>query len=358
MKTPLRILTRPTLLSTMRASCLLVATVTASFCWAIPHTAHADDASTRRMVARKLFDEGRELMRDGNLAEACPKLAESLALHRGGGTLLNLALCHERSGRTATAWLGYKEALTMAQRDNNPSRVAFATEHIAALEPKLSYVTIQVEESSRVSDLEVTFDGTPLGHASWGTALPADPGTHLVRASAPSRRPWEHRFELKGPSERQSVAVPVLELIDAPNVVGATEPSTPAKTQKEHPAPPATSEAAVDTGTEGSSFWKTACIGSGATLLGVGAVASIVAWSKKSSVDDQCDGKSCYPEAEGDWNTANDWATVGTVGVVGGGLLLAAGLFLIPSDSAQDTGPSVSVGVGPGGARVGGQWRF
>src|SRR3954454_5915906 len=55
-------------------------------------------------AAEWLFREGRTLMKKRDFLGACPKLEESLRLDPAVGTLMNLAECEERIGRTASAW--------------------------------------------------------------------------------------------------------------------------------------------------------------------------------------------------------------------------------------------------------------
>jgi hypothetical protein len=177
----------------------------------IVQLAQADTASNDALVARTLFDEGRSLMGAGNHALACPKFAESMRLNPGGGTLLNLALCHETVGRMATAWLEYKDALAMARRDGRPEREKFALEHINALEPRLSQLTVQVDEEARVPGLELKLDGTQLGQASWGVELPVDGGEHRVEASAPGKKAWAQTVDVAAEADRKTLTVPELE---------------------------------------------------------------------------------------------------------------------------------------------------
>jgi hypothetical protein len=197
---------------TIVASCALLATVLS----AAPARADSNSA-----LAEALFGEGKQLMNAGNAREACPKFEESYRLDPAAGTLLNLALCHERLGRTATAWSEFKDAVTTARKDGRADREKFAAEHVKTLEPTLSRLTVVVPQGSRVAGLEIKVDNTALGEALWGTALPFDPGTHLVTATAPHKRAWTSSIELGAKSDRREVSVGLL--VDEP-----TDQSVPA----------------------------------------------------------------------------------------------------------------------------------
>ena len=104
--------------------------------------AHA--GSSDQVTAEALFSEGRRLMTAGKLDEACPKFAESQRLDPAPGTLLNLAACYERAGKTASAWNAFREAEVAAGRAGQKDRAAFAKKQWTRLETKLSLVTISL----------------------------------------------------------------------------------------------------------------------------------------------------------------------------------------------------------------------
>jgi len=99
-------------------SVLVLAGLLLAVILAVPSSAQADDEAK----ARQLFKEGRALLKEGKLDEACAKLAKSMNTYASVGPLLNLALCHEMQGRTATAFDEYSLAARLAERAGRPDR--------------------------------------------------------------------------------------------------------------------------------------------------------------------------------------------------------------------------------------------
>jgi hypothetical protein len=191
----------------------------------------AAQTETELALAETLYRQARDLMAAGNYAEACPKLKESYRIDPGTGTLLNLAACYEAEGKLASAWLGYASAVIAARRDRRPDRVKYAEEHMQALEPKLSKLTVLVPADSDLPDLEIKLDGVVLGRASRGVPAPVDPGEHIVEASAPGREPWKTSVNIGAEADLQNVTVPPLAPASAP-------PQAPAPVQPPAPATP------------------------------------------------------------------------------------------------------------------------
>ncbi|HYQ27045.1 MAG TPA: hypothetical protein VER04_07495, partial [Polyangiaceae bacterium] len=61
-------------------------------------------AGSRRVQADLLLQQARALMDSGQVAAACAKFEASETLENRLDTLLHLADCYERAGRTASAW--------------------------------------------------------------------------------------------------------------------------------------------------------------------------------------------------------------------------------------------------------------
>lgn len=163
---------------------------------AVGRPATAQEGSSAAL-AEKLYVEGQQLMRAGDpesLKQACEKLAASQRLDPGLGTLLNLALCHERTDRTALAWSEYMEAAAQAAHARDAERERFARDHVSALEPKLRRIAVDV--SPRVAGAQVTLDAQPLPEAVALSEMPVDPGRHTIEVTAPGKKRWSRAIDV------------------------------------------------------------------------------------------------------------------------------------------------------------------
>ncbi len=157
--------------------------------------------------ANELFKQGRDLVLHGKYAEACPKFKEAQTLRPGVGTLLNLADCYERLGRTASALRTFQKAEAEAT-EKQDDRATFASERIDALQPRLVRLGVYLPAENLVEGLEIFVNGVRLDPAKLGTQTPRDPGAYTVSASAPGRQPWSEQVFIT--RDDQNVTVPRL----------------------------------------------------------------------------------------------------------------------------------------------------
>jgi hypothetical protein len=255
-------------------------------------------------LAHELFDQGRALMERGDYDHACGKFEESRRLDPGGGggTVLNLALCEEKRGRTGTAWALFRTARSLAGRDRREDRQQFADEHIAALTPRLSRLRIVVPTTATVSGLTVQRNGVALRTSEWGESLVVDPGTQIVEARAPGYR--ANRFQVTAPSEGETLTVYVPALKPLPSE--PAKPSPPAVRRR----PPTVAEVLVG--------------GAGLTAMAVGTAFGLRAINRQGNADSLCpDYEHCDPQGITLSADAARDGRISTVTFVGGATLLA-----------------------------------
>jgi hypothetical protein len=299
------------------------------------NAARADDAGAQ---AQTLFDEGKRLMDAEDYAAACPKLAESQRLDPGNGTLARLASCHEKQGKTATAWSEFAELVTSAQRAGQADRERFARQRIAVLEPHLSRLTIIVPaDVATTVGLVVRRDAIAVGDAAWGIGIPVDPGDHAIEATAPGRLPWSSHVAIGAAGDTKQVTVPALAAVEAP-------PAPVAVTDT--PAAPITSDVAPVTGGRSSQkTWGLVLGGVGIVGLGVGSYFGVQALSTSSKVRQECPSAACGSTGALQQNDdARSDARLADVGLaVGAGALVAGSLlyFLAPSSAGLRVAPAV-----------------
>jgi hypothetical protein len=175
--------------------------------------AEADNAAR----AEELFRGGKEHLAAGDYAQACPLLADSYRLDPATGTLLALALCHEREGKLASALDEYRDVAVRSRAQSRPDREAAAREKIAALEGNISTLTIDAAPAAQVRALQVRINGALLEPERLGTPLPLDGGSALIEASAEGRQPWSTSLTLAASGDALTLAIPALEPL-APEV--------------------------------------------------------------------------------------------------------------------------------------------
>jgi hypothetical protein len=159
--------------------------------------------------AEALFRDGKQLMKEGKLAEACAAFEGSERAEHNVATLLSLADCRGKNRQYASAWALFLQADSQTRSD--PSKAVLNTtakRRAHTLESRLSYLTINVPDESRIPDLLVTRDGAPVDPAEWNRAIPADGGSHVIAGKAPGHEPWSTTVTLRPESDKQAVEVP------------------------------------------------------------------------------------------------------------------------------------------------------
>jgi hypothetical protein len=318
--------------------------------------ARADD----RAIAQKLFAEGRALMAEGKVAEACPKFAAAAQLSPTAGVRLNLADCYARLGKTAAAWAKADEALAIAERAGDSAAARLAHDRLAALQPDLDYLTISVARESTVEGLEVTLDGEKIPGAAWGTALPIDPGEHEVAVQAPGHKPWSTKTTVTGKAQRSNIAVPALVAEETTEPPVPTAAPQPARPQVETPTVAVQPVTDGDRGRGLAHALGLVGAGLGFVGLGVGTAFALEASSKKSQyqqeqLDGHCVTEGCVSLSKDAVSAAN----ASTVAFLVGGALAAAGAlvwFTAPADEGRTVGVVPAAGPQSLGAVVSGTW--
>jgi hypothetical protein len=294
----------------------------------------------KKAVAEALFSRAKALDEAGKYAEACPLFAESQRIDPGLGTMLWLADCYESNGQTASAWAQFREAIGVAALRKDP-REKVAQARSAALEPKVSKLTVQVPAAVVVPGLEIRRDGVPLSQAEWGLSLPIDPGAHTFTAVAPGHKPWSSTLQVGTVASASTQEVPPLEVAPEPLLPGSS------------PAPVAVP------------LWGTqrvaglAAGAAGVVALGIGGYFSLHAKSTydASNQNGLCNSNNqCNPTGQQDRTDAQSAAGVATVMMIAGGVVLAGGavlFFTAPRATSTRTGVQVTPLVGPGEAGLG-----
>ncbi len=308
---------------------------------AIAQASPASAESQNEAAARSLFNDGRQLLKAAHYEEACSKFEAARKLFVSTGLLLNLADCHERIHRTASAWTEFGDAAETAAAAGRSKDEAEAKRRQAALEERLSRLTVAVD--SPASDEIVKRDGAPIERSAWDTALPVDPGAHVLTAEASGRRSWSESVSVGEGGGTVVARIPPLAPlaaaephIPAPLTVG--EPDSEARGLRDLDRRPGSGQRAAS--------WIVG--GAGAAALVTSGVLGVVAKSQYSSAESETGSARIADSSQ-----AGKLADVATAVAVGGAVAALAGIILwvaAPSDP-------IAVGLSGGSVFLSGRFE-
>ena len=278
-------------------------------------------------------------------AEACPKFEESLRLDAGMGTQFNLAHCWEKLGRSASAWALFLDVAAAAKASDQPEREAAAKDRASALEGKLTRLRLVVPEPA--DNAKIYRDEQEVGSAAWGTAMPIDPGNHVIRVEAPGKKAWTQELKLPPNARTFSVTVPTLESLPVAQQMSA-EP-------KAATAPAYASAPRDDGGGRGANVAALIVGGIGVAGLATGTVFALQGYSDNREAlklcrtgdnKNECDGP---PERERHEQLVKDAKREQLIGLVtlsiGGAAVATATVLLLTA--AGDAPEQASLEVSP-----------
>jgi hypothetical protein len=280
-----------------------------------------------RRTAQQELTQAQALKKEGNLEQALTHFEESQRLDPKLATLMELADCAEQLGKLVEAQAHWAAARDKAKQDEKPQSRQKATDRLAAVEKRVPHLTLQLAADAP-ADAQVLLDDVALDRASLGTAMPANPGEHLVVVKAADRE--DARFPVKlVDGDNQTVPIAA-----APKAAPPPPPPPP----KAAPPPKQVDEGGSSLSLDSGSSRRTIAMvvgGVGVVGIGVGAGFWAVGWRDRSRLGFTSDRQMLF----------------GKLSVIGGGALLATGILLYvtaPSGDAKTARlpvtPTLSVG--------------
>ncbi len=172
-------------------------------------------------LAEHLFKEGVAAMGRNDWVAACEAFAGSNDADPSPGTEINLGVCNERQGKTATAWGWYRTAAGLAEQRSLRDRAELARKEGERLEPKLRKLVVELRDTT--AGITVTRNGASLPSSAVGREIPVDPGEHVIEASGKGKQPFKTTVRLQPGPGVDRVEIPIL--ADAPEAKAIPGPS-------------------------------------------------------------------------------------------------------------------------------------
>jgi hypothetical protein len=168
----------------------------AAIAWLVPSTAFAESAA-------ELIQRGKDQVQAGQIDAGCETLSQAEAMEPNVDSIGLVAACHEKQGRTATAYREYLETATRAANAHD-EREGYARDQAARLSPSVARLTIHVFAGDK---LDVTLSAKPIDSAALAAPILVDPGAIQIAATEPGGKKWSTNVQIQS-SDQRVVDVP------------------------------------------------------------------------------------------------------------------------------------------------------
>jgi hypothetical protein len=329
-------------------------------------SASSSSESLDDLKAQKLFLEGRSLLNKGEPQAACDVLEQSKAITPALATLLNLGLCHQYSGRLATAHDYFRWAEVEATLTGDRERREVAHDDAAAIAARRATIVLRVPGGMGEA-LEVQIDEVPRTREVWEKPMYIDAGEHRISVQSSDGASWDAIVSVVD-GGRHLVVIPDLRTMVTTHGPLTTAPELPAS-EADAVAPPVVSPDPIsditlepvrpqsDGGLGTPRIVALTLAGGGLLALGASLIYTLDASSKFDESSPLCRSNNrCTPRGVQMREDAHASATRATVLCVSGGAALvgAVALWML---SAPASAPSDSLALDIGTRSIGAQWR-
>ncbi|HEY5376570.1 MAG TPA: hypothetical protein VIK01_22975 [Polyangiaceae bacterium] len=302
-----------------------------------------EDSAAETAAARTLAVDGLKLAQAGKCDEAIPKLDRAEKLHHSAIVLSRLGECEVSQGKLVEGTEMLRKVLREALPPNPSPALSKAYEHaqntLDSAKPKIAGLTISVS-APQGTELHLTVDGQAVASTLLDSELPADPGDHVVEASATGFLKAASRVTLTTADKKTvTLKLEVDPNAPVPAVASATDDA------KVGTAPPlaqngAGPRAAVSTPPapqqDPSHAAAYVSFGVGLVGVGVGSAFGLIALTDKHNLSG-CTSNVCPASSRDSVDTAKRAGNISTIafGVGGAGLLLGTVLYFSVGGSSE-----------------------
>ena len=328
----------------MRSKFLLACAIALGASLSAPPIARAQATMTEaRESARALAERGLDLFEAKKYAEAIEHFRQAEERFHAPTHLLFTARAYDKLGRLLEAQTTYQslvnEQLANYAPDAFREAQATARAELVTLAPRIPRLEITLRGAA-ADRARVTVDGKAVT-LQRDKPFAVDPGEHTVAATAEGAAPASRTVTAaEGTSTR-------VELVGE---AAAAAPTGPAGPPPDEPAPASAG---------GSKLPAAVAFGVGGVGVALGAVTGILSLGKVGELEDRCPTKVCSAADQELADSARTLGTVSTIGLIVGGVGVAAGVVLLvvepaPAPHASAAGPRVVTRVGPGSLSLAG----